>query len=244
MRPPARGRTVARRPAVASAPVPGCAWAHPYADAMPIIYLIRHGKASPEAEDYDELSPTGYEQSRLLGVELKRRDLRVERAVAGTLRRQRQTAAATLAAAGLDLEADADERWNEYDHLGLLGSGPARQGTLQERLDASLSSWIEAGGEGPGTWEGFRTGVRGALEDLVTGSGRGGTTLVFTSAGVIATVCSALLGTGPTGFLAMNRVVVNGSVTKLVHGRGGTRLLSFNDHAHLEQGGPALMTYR
>ena len=57
-------------------------------------------------------------------------------------------------------------------------------------------------------------------------------------------MCSALLGTSPDGFLAMNRVVVNGSVSKLLHGRGGTQVLSFNDHAHLEQGGPGLMTYR
>ncbi|WP_150237953.1 histidine phosphatase family protein [Nocardiopsis quinghaiensis] len=211
---------------------------------MPAIYLIRHGKASPEAEDYDELSPTGYEQARLLGTELKRRGPRVGRVVTGLLRRQRQTAAAALAEAGPDLEPHGDERWNEYDHLGLLGDYPAGTGSLQERLDASLSAWIEAGGSGPGTWEGFRSGVREALDDLVAGLGRGETALVFTSAGVIATVCSTLLGTSPSGFLAMNRVVVNGSVSKLLHGRGGTQLLSFNDHAHLEQGGPALMTYR
>ncbi|WP_174547400.1 histidine phosphatase family protein, partial [Nocardiopsis dassonvillei] len=52
---------------------------------MPAIYLIRHGKASPEAEDYDELSPTGYEQARLLGAELRRRGPRVGRVVTGAL---------------------------------------------------------------------------------------------------------------------------------------------------------------
>ncbi|WP_159945560.1 MULTISPECIES: histidine phosphatase family protein [unclassified Nocardiopsis] len=211
---------------------------------MPAIYLIRHGKASPEAEDYDELSPTGYEQARLLGAELKRRELRVGRVVTGLLRRQRQTAAAALAEAGLDREPEGDARWNEYDHLGLLGAHAADGGSLQERLDASLTAWIEAGGSGPGTWEGFRSGGRQALDDVAAGLDRGRTALVFTSAGVIAAVCSSLLGASPAGFLAMNRVVVNGSVTKLAHGRGGTQLLSFNDHAHLEQGGPALMTYR
>ncbi|MFD3688829.1 histidine phosphatase family protein [Nocardiopsis sp. NPDC058631] len=211
---------------------------------MPAIYLIRHGKASPEAEDYDELSPTGYEQARLLGAELRRRDLRVGTVATGALRRQRQTAEAVLAEAGIDAARATDPRWDEYDHLGLLHAHPAGEGSLQDRLDAALTSWIGAGGSGPGTWEGFRSGVRSALSDLVSGLGRGETALVFTSAGVVATVCSALLGTSPAGFLAMNRVVVNGSVSKLLHGRGGTQVLSFNDHAHLEQGGPGLMTYR
>ncbi|MEU0238039.1 histidine phosphatase family protein [Nocardiopsis sp. NPDC006198] len=211
---------------------------------MPAIYLIRHGKASPEAEDYDELSPTGHEQARLLGAELKRRDLRIGAVATGALRRQRQTAAAALAEAGIDTAPAADPRWDEYDHLGLLGSHLTGTGTLQERLDAALTSWMGAGGSGPGTWEGFREGVNAALSDLVAGLGRGETALVFTSAGVVAAVCSTLLGASSAGFLAMNRVVVNGSVSKLLHGRGGTQVLSFNDHAHLEQGGPALMTYR
>ncbi|CAL9375556.1 hypothetical protein SUDANB121_00958 [Nocardiopsis dassonvillei] len=211
---------------------------------MPSIYLIRHGKASPEAEDYDELSPTGYEQARLLGAELKRRGLPPGPVLTGSLRRQRQTAATALAEAGIDAEPVVDERWNEYGHLELLARDPRAEGSLQERLDAGLRAWMAAGGEGPGSWEGFRGGVLAALEETAAGLGRGGTALVFTSAGVIATVCAALLRAPAHGFLELNRIVVNGSVTKVMHGRGGTRLLSFNDHAHLEQGGTELMTFR
>jgi hypothetical protein len=29
-----------------------------------------------------------------------------------------------------------------------------------------------------------------------------------------------------------------------VHGRGGTTLVSFNEHAHLERNGSSLVTYR
>ncbi|MBE1458734.1 broad specificity phosphatase PhoE [Nocardiopsis terrae] len=211
---------------------------------MPTIYLIRHGKASPEAADYDELSPTGYEQARLLGAELKRRGLAAGPVVSGSLRRQRQTAETALAEAGLDVRPSVDERWNEYDHLHLLGRYPTGEGSLQQRLDASLTSWTASGERGEGSWTSFRAGVRAGLDALTSRLGRGETALVFTSAGVIGAVCSALLGAPDSGFVAMNRVVVNGSVSKLVHGRGGTQLLSFNDHAHLEQGGPELMTYR
>lgn len=215
-----------------------------YAEAMPIIYLMRHGKASPEADDYDELSGTGYEQSRLLGVELERRGLRVGPVVSGSLRRQQQTARAALAEAGMDVEPTVDPRWDEYDHLRLLAQDSGEPGTLQERLDRSLSAWTSEEETGPGTWNHFRDGVMAALSDVNARLEKGRTALVFTSAGVIATVCSMLLDTSPAGFLALNRIVVNGSVTKLLHGRSGTQLLTFNDHAHLEHGGPALMTYR
>ena len=65
--------------------------------------------------------------------------------------------------------------------------------------------------------------------------------LVCTSGGAIAAVCAALFRAPPESFVAFNRVTVNTGVTKLVRGRGGTTLVSFNEHAHLA---PALVTYR
>jgi hypothetical protein len=38
----------------------------------------------------------------------------------GSLRRQRDTAALALASAGLEIEPEADPRWDEYDHLDLV----------------------------------------------------------------------------------------------------------------------------
>jgi hypothetical protein len=54
----------------------------------------------------------------------------------------------------------------------------------------------------------------------------------------------ALLGVPPAAFVAFNRVVVNTGITRLAHGRGGTTLVSFNEHAHLESPGRSLITYR
>lgn len=227
-----------------SAPVGARVGASPYIDPMPTIYLIRHGKASPEADDYDQLSPTGYEQSRLLGAELKRRGLSVGAVVTGSLLRQRQTAATVLAEAGIDVAPTVDERWNEYDHLDLLSRFPIESGSLQQRLDACLTSWTTDEGAGPGSFPHFRDGVRTALADVAAGLERGRTALVFTSGGVVGAACSTLMNAPDSAFVMMNRVTVNGSVSKVAHGRGGTQLLSFNDHAHLEQGGPELMTYR
>jgi hypothetical protein len=66
--------------------------------------------------------------------------------------------------------------------------------------------------------------------------------VVSTSGGAIAAVCVGLLGVAPETFVALNRVTVNAGVTKVVRGRSGTTLVSFNEHAHLEADG--LVTYR
>jgi len=39
-------------------------------------------------------------------------------------------------------------------------------------------------------------------------------------------------------------VLVNTGITKLAVGAGGTSLIAFNDHAHIDVGGGALLSYR
>jgi broad specificity phosphatase PhoE len=71
-----------------------------------------------------------------------------------------------------------------------------------------------------------------------------GTVLASTSGGVIAAICADLLGIGGAGWLELNRVMVNASVTKLIAGSSGNfTMVSFNDHAHLEHD-RSLITYR
>lgn len=215
---------------------------------MPVVLLVRHGQASFGAEDYDVLSDTGREQSRVVGAELARRRLRSPVAVAGSLRRQRDTAEIALAAAGLPADVRTDPRWDEYDSLDLLKryvrQDAQHDGTskgVQVLLDEALTSWVA---DPAGSWPAFSEGARAALDELVTGLDSGQDAVVFTSGGIIAAVGAALLGTGAAGVVALNRVTVNGAVTKVVVGSGGTSLLAFNDHAHFEGERRALVTYR
>lgn len=60
---------------------------------------------------------------------------------------------------------------------------------------------------------------------------------------LIAAVASALLGVGSAGVVALNRVTMNGAISKLVVGDGGISLVAFNDHAHFEDRRD-LVTYR
>jgi broad specificity phosphatase PhoE len=205
---------------------------------MPVVYLIRHGQASFGADDYDVLSAAGYLQGKHVGAELRRRGVRPDQVWTGTLRRQRDTALA----AGLDVPAREDPRWNEFDHLGLVRETSGEivaPREFQLALDKALIGWV-----GTESWHEFSAGINAAIEELLTGLGSGATAVVFTSGGVIAAVCAKLLGLDAAGFVAVNRVAVNGAMTKLVHGRSGTSLVSYNDHAHFEGEHRDLLTYR
>lgn len=210
---------------------------------MPTVYLIRHGQASFGAEDYDVLSEVGERQSKVLGEELRRRDLRVDTVRCGTLSRQRATAAACVP----DLTPREDPRWNEYDHLDLVRQSlpvdaplPSTQ-EFQSLLDQALTSWMTDAGT---TWPSFRDSACTALDELFAGLGRGATALVFTSGGIISAIAAHYLSLPPQGFVALNRTMVNAGLTKLVHGRSGTSLVSVNEHGHFEGPNRELLTYR
>ncbi|EHY91046.1 histidine phosphatase family protein [Saccharomonospora azurea] len=220
---------------------------------MGAVYLVRHGQASFGAADYDVLSELGHAQARAVGIELARRDVAVSLARSGTLSRQRVTAEVALAECCPDGTVEIDARWNEYDHVDIVarhGGGGAQEDAdpraYQGVLEKALREWIEAGASSPcaETWPMFLDRVRGAFDDLVSSLGKGSRAVVFTSGGVIATLCGTLLGDPATGFLSLNRVTVNAGLTKIVTGRSGTTLLSFNEHGHFDGEAAESLTYR
>ena len=60
---------------------------------MGTLYLVRHGQASFGADDYDQLSARGQQQSERLGAYWRERGLRFDAVLCGTLRRHGQTLA-------------------------------------------------------------------------------------------------------------------------------------------------------
>ncbi|SFO89065.1 Broad specificity phosphatase PhoE [Amycolatopsis arida] len=217
---------------------------------MGAIYLVRHGQASFGAADYDVLSDRGREQAVAVGAELRRRRVRLAEARCGSMARQRGTAEAALAELRSGLVAKEDPRWNEYDHLDVLdaygGSMPGEDPrAFQRALDAALTCWVDAGATSAcaESWPSFTTRVREALDDVVGALGRGEHAVVFTSGGVIAALGAQLLG-APEAFPRLSRVAANASITKVVSGRGGLSLVSFNEHAHFDGDAGELLSYR
>jgi broad specificity phosphatase PhoE len=225
---------------------------------VPTVLLVRHAQASFGSDDYDVLSPTGIEQTGVVADALARRELNVVRVVTGPARRQIDTA--TPIAATLGAEISADERFDEYMTAEVLashsqvtasldgtGSGgePITSHEFQQILDGALFGWIDSGsGSGaPQSWPEFLGSRKAALADLAAGLGSGEVGIAVTSGGVIGALCADLLSHHDL-FPRLNRVLVNTGVTKLAIGRSGTSLIAFNEHAHLDDGGGQLLTYR
>ena len=94
------------------------------------------------------------------------------------------------------------------------------------------------------TWAAFLQRVTSAFEDLADGLRSGQTGIAVSSSGVIAALAARLIGLPGEGFVALNRVMVNTGITKVVVGRQGKSLVSFNEHTHVEGSGSDLLTYR
>jgi broad specificity phosphatase PhoE len=204
------------------------------------------------------LSELGCEQVRALVDGLQRRGIVASRVICGGLRRQRDTALPCAEAVGV--EVTVDERWDEYTDRDILtnhasvpvglehraGDQPLTSREFQEILNGALRKWIHAGEDGPAeeTWPKFRARTTAALDEAAGSVGKGETAVVVSSGGVIAALTATLLGVPPEALIAFNHVSVNTGITKLAIGRGGTTLISVNEHAHLEEAGAALVTYR
>jgi broad specificity phosphatase PhoE len=227
---------------------------------MAVIYLIRHGQASWGNRDYDHLSELGIQQSKVLGATLRQRMEQPDMVISGTMRRHRQTAEHTLRAMGLEPQWVEDSRWNEYDHEQLLRRvQPAdNQQTdfwtelmisqdsrvkFQQLFDRALQRWIcgDHDQDYHETWQAFQSRIAIALQQTIENAG---VTLVFTSGGAISAAVRQLWNLPDESWLHVNRVIANATLTKLVKGKQGLHLSTFNEHHHFEGPSRPLLTYR
>jgi broad specificity phosphatase PhoE len=195
----------------------------------------------------------------VLGRALAARGVVPDRVVGGSMRRHRETTEAALGelpGAHAGAEVSVDPAWDEFDHVAVLdgmpeppAESPTDKRGYQALLETALESWMlpEHSGRYPEPFAAFTTRV-GEVLRRTTDDGVPGTTVVVTSGGVIAWVTASLLADGDPEVATrlwrkLNVVCVNSGLTRLVVGRRGTTLVTFNDHAHLD-GLPGLTTYR
>lgn len=228
---------------------------------MGVLLLVRHGQASFGADDYDVLSASGRLQSRVLGNWLAERGIQPDVVLHGTMRRQHDTAAGLVEAAGWEVEPEVDAGWDEFDHLGVVaaysheaGLGSSEGSVRRDRREfqrlftRAVGRWVTGEYDGYAeTYLAFVDRVCGALARSADHAGPGGTVLVCSSGGPIAAAVAALLepDADPLAragvWQRLNTVVVNASYSRVIVGATGSRLLTFNEHPHL---GPDLLTYR
>ena len=232
---------------------------------MTCIYLVRHGQASFDADDYDNLSSVGEQQAQVLGQDLARRELGFQRCWHGSMLRQQQTFQALKLAYGAQLaDAGVVPGWNEFDHHDVLGAFDPQLSTASSMREYLLSCerpqqvfgelftqaivrWQSGHNDADyrEAWPEFADRAQRTLQHAAEQLGPGENGLVITSGGVIALLVAALMGVPHSHWFKINWTLVNAGVTKVICGKGRFMIASVNEHQHFDSREQrALITYK
>lgn len=228
---------------------------------MASLYLIRHGQASFGSDNYDQLSALGERQCRLLGEWWRARGLGAPTLTGGPMLRHRQSVESFCAGAGAAPDFRVVPGLAEFDHenvievhrpefrdkaalLRFLAGHPRPRQAFHEYFTHAVTRWHSGGydHEYNESWPDFRDRVVAAFRALLAG---GGDVLVFTSGGAIAVILQEVLGLDNHRCFALNGIIANSSVTRLLYRSDEVSLHTFNSTAHLDvHDDAALVTYR
>ena len=212
---------------------------------MGTLYLVRHGQASFGADDYDQLSPLGQQQSVRLGEYFAAKGLRFDAALMGTLRRHAQTFAGICQGAGTALEALPWPGLNEYDSAAVIRAihpAPLPRPDTPEAyrhhfrlLRDGLTQWMNGvvSPQGMPAYDAFVQGITSALEH-VRKNHHGGNVLLVSSGGPISTAVGHVLGTSPETTIELNLRIRNSSVTEFAFTPRRHMLVTYNTLPHLD----------
>lgn len=204
---------------------------------MAELLIVRHGQASFGADDYDNLSEVGHEQSRLAGEALREAGWEPDRLVTGTLRRQKDT----LKSMGFDAAPEEHAGLNEYDFHNLLAvkfDGDVPDAVRGERkthfrtLRETILEWQGGGLHGAKeSWRDFETRVENARQFATDTDAR--RVLVVSSGGPIGQLVARALGAPDAQMMELNLQVKNTSMTRFVFSGPRFFLHEFNATPHL-----------
>ena len=212
---------------------------------MGTLYLVRHGQASFGADDYDQLSPLGRQQSVRLGQYFAQRGLRFDAVITGTLRRHLQTYEGICEGSGVTQEALAWPRLNEYDSLAVIRTvhpAPLPKPDSPEAyrhhfrlLRDGLTQWMNGvvTPQGMPDYDSFVQGVTSAL-DHVRRNHHGARVLLVSSGGPISTAAGQVLGTSPETTIELNMRIRNSAVSEFAFTPKRHMLLTWNTLPHLD----------
>lgn len=205
---------------------------------MGSLLMVRHGQASAGTDDYDRLSPLGWQQAEWLGHWMHSHGTPIDRVVRGSLRRHRETAEGIAKVFPLP-QVEEDPRVNELNYDVLLEAYIAATGDPEPEdrmqfLDffpKMFEAWSEDHFEGLAEPFSYFTGrvAAGVKAALVEDK----TTLVVTSGGVIGVTLGAALGLPPRQMAELLLDIHNASIHRLNWEGGRFRVAMFNAVPHL-----------
>ncbi|MDP3619700.1 MAG: histidine phosphatase family protein [Ramlibacter sp.] len=212
---------------------------------MGTLYLVRHGQASFGAQDYDQLSDLGYQQSVRLGEYFAQKGVRFDGLIAGTLKRHKQTLAGILEGMKHEGEHLSWEGLNEYDSEAVIATihphklekptSPEMYRHHFRLLRDGLAQWM-AGVVSPAgmpSYPDFVLGVSSVLDHVRTHH-YGKNVLIVSSGGPISTAVGHVLGTSAETTIELNLRIRNTSMTEFAFTPKRHMLVSYNGVPHLD----------
>jgi broad specificity phosphatase PhoE len=209
------------------------------------LFLVRHGQASFGADDYDQLSALGKQQSIRLGEYWRERGMVFEAVLTGSLKRHRQTwEGIQQGLQDTQLQALVWPGLNEYDSEAVLHSihpGPLAKPSTPELykhhfglLRKGLQDWMHGRTQPAGMplFVDFVQGIKDALAHVR--QHHTGDVLIVSSGGPIGTAVGSLLNTPPESMIELNMRMRNTAVSECVYNPKRTTLVSFNTLNHLD----------
>jgi len=208
------------------------------------LYLVRHGQASLGADDYDQLSPLGAQQSQRLGEHWRAQGLQFDAVITGTLKRHAQTLHGIQQGLGSIHEPLLWPGLNEYDSEAVIRTiqkGPLTKPTTPEGyrehfrlLRDGLTQWMAGvvSPQGMPSYVDFVQGVSSALDHVR--QNHDGNVLLVSSGGPIATAVAQVLQLSPETSIELNLRIRNSAVSEFNFNPKRHSLISFNTITHLE----------
>ena len=211
---------------------------------MGILTLVRHGQASFLADNYDQLSPLGTEQSERLGAYWQSKGQHFDAVYLGSLQRHEQTLAGILSRLPGQPAGLVRPALNEYDsHAVIAGTHAAPlpprdtpEGFKQHfrLLRDGLRQWMDGTVQPKGmpTYQDFAKGIMAVAKEICQNH-VGQNVLLVSSGGPISTLVGQLLVTMPETTIELNYQIRNTGVTELRITPKHLRLVSFKALPHL-----------
>ena len=217
---------------------------------MALLFLVRHGQASFGSADYDRLSDLGRQQARWLGEYFDQRGIKFKRVLAGTLKRQQDTASEILStmhvSPGEHPPIETHAGLDEYNGEALYRVHTGGRDVLEHQksdyrdywrtLKTAMHAWAAGTLTGtPETWGEFGARTRAALGVACAGAARDDAILVVSSGGAISRAVIDIINAPGATAIEFNLQFRNTGVCELIVGSDATRLLSFNTLPHLDR---------
>lgn len=236
------------------------------------LFLVRHSQASFLSDNYDQLSPLGEAQARMLGEYWARRKMVFDRVCTGPAIRHRRTAQMVgeeyrkiglahaepvvmqefgefqgeeVLAQSLQQLLGSDRKIKElHEEMQRAANEREKRANFQRLFEAVISMWVngEISPQNVEPWHEFCTRVNRGLSVFLADSRKGESSVIFTSGGPLGVAVQRALHLSARDTLRVAWMSRNCAFSEFLFSGSRLTLSSFNSFPHLDD--DSLLTYR